>query len=86
MSDCNETIRELETFLDGELTDETRERVRGHLGGCVDCLQAFDFEAEVKAALRRKCSNDPMPAGLVERIKACFDTDLSTLDDDTGAS
>ena len=36
--DSNETLRELDTFLDGELADETRAAIQSHLGGCMDCL------------------------------------------------
>ena len=76
MADCNETIRELDAFLDGELPDHLRTHIHEHLGSCMDCLQAFDFQAELKAAIRRKCSNDTMPAGLIGRIEQCFNTDF----------
>ena len=48
MADCNETLRELEAFLDGELSEEARDVIHAHLGGCTDCLQAFDFHAELR--------------------------------------
>lgn len=76
MADCNETIRELDTFLDGELSDGLRDQIRHHLEGCTDCLQAFDFHAELKTVIARKCSNDEIPSGLLSRIEQCFDTDF----------
>jgi anti-sigma factor (TIGR02949 family) len=76
MADCNETLRELDAFLDGELTEETRAHIHLHLDGCVDCLQAFDFHAELKMAIRRKCRSDEMPAGLMSRIEMCFNADM----------
>ena len=76
MADCNETIRELDAYLDGELSDDARAHIQGHLDGCMDCLQAFDFEAELKQAIRRKCSNDELPPGLLQRIERCFDEDF----------
>lgn len=76
MANCNETIRELDAFLDGELPDEVRAHIHAHLGSCMDCLQAFDFQAELKAAIRRKCSSDEMPAGLIGRIEQCFNADF----------
>jgi mycothiol system anti-sigma-R factor len=72
MANCRETIAELDAFLDDELSDDTRAHIHAHLAGCNDCLQAFDFQAELKAAIRRKCSNDPLPAGLLSKIQACF--------------
>ena len=79
MANCNETIRELDAFLDGELPDDVRAHIHMHLDSCMDCLQAFDFQAELKLAIRRKCSTDELPPGLIGRIEMCFDTDL---DDD----
>lgn len=76
MADCNDTIRELQAFLDDELSPEARSHIGAHLDGCTDCLQAFDFEAEVKAAIRRKASDDVIPAGLVDKIRRCFDPDF----------
>lgn len=76
MADCNETLRELDAFLDEELSDEVRVHIHEHLDGCYDCLQAFEFHAELKLAIRRKCSSDEMPAGLLSKIERCFDTDF----------
>lgn len=79
MDDCNETLRELESFLDGELTDDALVTIRAHLEGCPDCYQAFDFQAELKAVIAAKCHGDEMPPGLLSRIEQCLQTDL---DDD----
>ncbi len=79
MANCNETIRELDAFLDGELSDDVRAHIHRHLGECTDCLQAFDFQAELKLAIRRKCTTDELPPGLLGRIEMCFDADF---DDD----
>jgi anti-sigma factor (TIGR02949 family) len=76
MANCRETIRELDAFLDDELPADVREHIHAHLGECVDCLQAFDFQAELKQAIRRKCSNDEMPPGLLGRIEMCFNEDI----------
>jgi anti-sigma factor (TIGR02949 family) len=76
MPDCNETIRELDAFLDGELSDDARGQIHDHLNGCTDCLQAFDFHAELKVVIREKCNNDEMPAGLLAKIEHCFQTDF----------
>jgi mycothiol system anti-sigma-R factor len=73
---CNETIRELDLFLDDELSDNARQSIRRHLDGCPDCLEAFDFHAELKQVVAAKCHNDEMPADLLARIERCFDTDF----------
>ncbi len=74
--DCDETLRELDTFLDSELSTGVRDAIREHLDGCPDCLSAFDFHAELKQVIAIKCHDDEMPAGLLSRIERCFDVDL----------
>jgi len=76
MADCNETLRELEAFLDGELTTDTQLAIHAHLEGCVDCLQAFDFHAELKQVISQKCHNDEMPPDLLRRIELCLGEDI----------
>lgn len=76
MADCNETLRELEAFLDGELSDDVQHGIHQHLEGCMDCLQAFDFHAELRQVVREKCSNDELPPGLLSRIEQCFGEDF----------
>ena len=72
MADCEETLRELEAFLDGELPVEELGHVRGHIEDCLDCLQAYDFYAELKMVIKEKCREQEVPPGLVERVRACF--------------
>ncbi len=91
MADCNETLRELDAFLDRELSTETHVAIRAHLEGCPDCFQAFDFHAELKLVVSQKCKNDEMPAGLLARLEQCFgeaDTEADTgiVDDPYAAS
>ncbi len=73
---CNETLRELDLFLDGELSDAARATIRQHLEYCPDCNGAFDFHAELKQVVAAKCQNDEMPPDLLSRIERCFDTDF----------
>ena len=75
-SDCAQTLRELDIFLDDELTDDQREAIRHHLDGCMDCLGAFDFHAELKQVVAVKCTNDEMPPDLLAKIELCFGTDF----------
>lgn len=76
MADCAETLHELHAFLDDELSEPTKQAISGHLGQCLDCLQAFDFHAELRVVIRQKCSNDEIPPGLLARIERCFNEDF----------
>jgi mycothiol system anti-sigma-R factor len=78
MADCNETLRELHTYLDHELDDEARHAIEAHLGGCMDCLQAYDFHAELKMVIAQKCNDDALPDGLLSKLEACFGEDITS--------
>jgi mycothiol system anti-sigma-R factor len=65
--DCSEAIHRLYHFLDGELTDDRRVEIRRHLDDCGPCLEAFDFELELRVMIASKCRDD-VPEGLRERI------------------
>ena len=68
-------LEDLYTFLDGELTPETKVAIERHLDGCLDCLHLFDFHAELRIMIAQKCREHEMPAGLLERVKGCFGDD-----------
>lgn len=74
--DCSATLKELDVFLDDELSPEARNTISHHLDACPDCLSAFDFQAELKQVIGEKCRNDEMPADLLSRIEKCFNTDF----------
>jgi mycothiol system anti-sigma-R factor len=66
-SGCQEAIHTLYHFLDGELTLERRQEIAQHLHECSPCLDAFDFEAELKLVIARKC-RDQVPEALRVRV------------------
>ena len=53
--DCQSAISELYGYLDGELTDERRAAIHAHIDECSPCLDAFDFEADLRAVVSQKC-------------------------------
>ncbi|HMC42521.1 MAG TPA: mycothiol system anti-sigma-R factor [Acidimicrobiales bacterium] len=69
--DCSESLHRLYHFLDGELTDERRAAIAHHLDECSPCLDAFDFEAELRVMISLKC-RERVPDGLIERIAAAI--------------
>jgi mycothiol system anti-sigma-R factor len=66
-SDCQQAMQTLYHFLDGELTAERRKVIQRHLEECAPCLDAFDFEAELKVVIARNC-HDPVPEHLRKRV------------------
>ncbi len=74
MSDCNETLRELYGYLDGELSDADRAHIQGHLDDCSPCLEAYDFEAELRHVVRNRCV-DQVPDSLKDRIARALEAE-----------
>jgi mycothiol system anti-sigma-R factor len=66
-SECQEALDTLYHFLDGELTEDRRHQIQHHLDECSPCLEAFDFEAELKMVIARRC-REAVPEALRVRI------------------
>jgi len=69
--ECQEALDTLYHFLDGELTEERRHEIQHHLDDCSPCLEAFDFEAELKIVIARRC-RETVPEGLRVRISVAL--------------
>ncbi|MGH9105679.1 MAG: mycothiol system anti-sigma-R factor [Acidimicrobiales bacterium] len=67
LENCQEAIATLYSFLDGELTTDRRQQIQRHLDECAPCFQAFDFEADLKALIARKC-RDEVPGSLRDKV------------------
>ena len=65
---CAEVIAEVWTLLDGECTEETRQKLRKHLEACPGCLRHYGLEERIKALIARKCRGEKAPEHLRERL------------------
>lgn len=72
MADCQETLKEIDRFLDAELTPAEKEDIMSHLSTCVDCQGTFEFHAEFRAVVKKKALADELPEGFLDRLKSCF--------------
>ncbi|MDQ6928255.1 MAG: mycothiol system anti-sigma-R factor [Actinomycetota bacterium] len=76
--DCREAVELLYHYIDGELTEERRVLISHHLDDCPPCMQAFDFEAELRIVVSQRC-RDRVPDALQQRIaQSIAGMDLST--------
>lgn len=66
--ECTEAVEVLYHFLDGELTTERRLLIQRHLDDCPPCLDAFDFEAELRMTIAQKC-REHVPEELRIRVR-----------------
>ena len=70
--DCDDALHELYGYLDGELTVERREIIKQHLDDCPPCGDSFEFEAELRSLIARKCT-ESVPDSLKQRIADALD-------------
>lgn len=69
---CDGALREIYRYLDGELTHEVRVRIEVHLRECSPCLEAFDFEAELRRLIAERC-RERCPDELRDRIQQAIE-------------
>jgi anti-sigma factor (TIGR02949 family) len=66
--DCDEALRLLAAFLDGELPAEARTGVDRHLERCRSCFSRAEFERRLKAEIARLGRED-VTSAFEERIR-----------------
>ena len=64
---CRQLAELLIDYVSGELPPEQEERLRQHLDACPPCLDAYDFEADLRAVVSKRC-RDRVPPELQQRI------------------
>ena len=69
--DCDEAVRQLYRFLDGELTEQRRREIAVHLDDCGWCGDAAGFEAELRTVIANRC-RDRVPEALKARVAAAI--------------
>ncbi|MEN9804091.1 MAG: putative zinc-finger [Actinomycetota bacterium] len=76
MADCRDTIRELYAYLDEVLDESVRAQITSHLDQCPDCQDRVQFEHTLKARIRIRAAEEPLPDTLRQRLLDCFDMDI----------
>jgi len=66
---CEEALHQLYEYIDGELDETRRAAIYDHLDKCGPCLDAFDFEEELRRVVAKRC-HDTVPDALRSRIAA----------------
>lgn len=74
IKDCKEVVERLYVFLDGEMTDQRRDLIRRHLDECSPCLEAFEFETELRTMISSR-SKERCPDSLLDKIARVLEED-----------
>lgn len=70
--DCEEVLRVMFAYLDGELPASHQERVDAHLERCRSCLSRADFERRLRARLA-ELADDAVSPAFEDRIRGLID-------------
>ena len=76
MADCQETLNELESYLDSELAEGRVAEIISHLKGCTDCQGAYEFHADLRTAIKTKAQKEELPDGFLDRLRDCLGDDV----------
>lgn len=69
-TECQEILRQVEVYLDGELPAEEAARLEGHLAECSPCLERQEFVAVLRRIVREKCGRvERLPEAARDRIR-----------------
>jgi mycothiol system anti-sigma-R factor len=67
-TDCREALDRVYTYLDGEIEDLDKTRIRQHLDDCAPCLRQYGIEHEVKVLVARCCGSERASIELRQRV------------------
>jgi anti-sigma factor (TIGR02949 family) len=65
---CEEALRRLLEFIDGELSDSEHESVERHLRTCRGCCSRMEFESRLKQRLSGLSTGD-IPSTTRDRVR-----------------
>lgn len=65
---CEQVIRALDDYIDGELDSREAGQIEAHLVTCAACLKKYHFERAFVADVKQKLAEVAVKAGLQERI------------------
>ncbi|EEH63836.1 mycothiol system anti-sigma-R factor [Gleimia coleocanis DSM 15436] len=66
---CQEVEELLFLLADGELDENTQERLQAHLDGCGQCKTLLDVEMHLRQLIKH-CFERPVPADLEAKIRS----------------
>lgn len=67
--DCDEVLKQIELYLDGELDPAAYAEVGQHLGACGPCLDHSEFKRHLRELLKAKCGCGEVPPHVMEKVR-----------------
>jgi mycothiol system anti-sigma-R factor len=71
--ECEQALRDIERFLDGEMTAPQAVEVESHLHSCTPCMERADFKRHLRLLIAQRCGCDEVPESLSLRVAAILE-------------
>lgn len=71
--DCDQVLRSIELYLDGELSGPECEDIEDHLRGCDACLDKTEFRRRLRELIARKCGPQAVPESMFDRVRSLLE-------------
>jgi mycothiol system anti-sigma-R factor len=71
--ECEQALREIERYLDGELGAPEHAKLDAHLHDCPPCMDRAGFKHDVKRLISDRCGGDEVPPDLERRLLSLLD-------------
>jgi mycothiol system anti-sigma-R factor len=68
--ECEEILKGIEAYLDGESGGAAIEAIELHLSDCHPCMDRTEFRRHLKELVHDRCVESELPPGLADRIRA----------------
>lgn len=72
--DCEEAVRRIAEYLDGELGDRPRAELERHLETCRSCYSRKEFERRLRERMRTDLKLDSVSPEFEERVRSLLGT------------
>jgi mycothiol system anti-sigma-R factor len=72
--ECEQALREIERFLDGEMGAPEHAKLDAHLHECPPCSDRAAFKRDVRQLISDRCGCDEVPAELKHRVLSLLDS------------
>ena len=66
---CDEAVRRFFAYLDRALEGGDADALEEHLEACLDCCDKLDFSRRLDQVVKARVGDEPLPAGVEERIR-----------------
>lgn len=67
--EVSKCIHILNLMMDNEASEEEESFIRDHLDRCIECLEHYEVEKEIRSLIRKKIAHKKVPQELILEIK-----------------